>query len=75
MGRVTFESLLADEFGGDMGIDDVIDDAAIDSLEYFAFLKRLEDEFSLTLPSADVAEAKTFRDLGILVGRLALLRQ
>ncbi len=72
---MTFESLLADEFGGDMGIDDVIDDAAIDSLEYFAFLKRLEDEFSLTLPSADVAEAKTFRDLGILVGRLALLRQ
>ncbi len=68
-----FEAVLADEFQGRIRMDDVIDDAAIDSLEYLEFIKRLEDEFKVLLPWAEVGKLKTFRDLSILIGRLAFL--
>jgi acyl carrier protein len=65
-----FAVILADEFGGRVSLDDMIDDAQIDSLEYLEFIKRLEDEFQIRLPDEEVAKAGTFKQLSVIVDRL-----
>lgn len=67
---MTFEAILADEFEGKIRLDDMIDDAAIDSLDYIVFIKRLEDEFHVLLTDAELAKAATFRHLSVIVDRM-----
>lgn len=64
---MTFPEILADEFEGKISLQDVIEDAAMDSLEYLQFTQRLEKEFGVTLKDEDVQKAVTFRDLQALV--------
>ena len=65
-----FAAILADEFDNKVSLEDTIDDAPIDSLEYFQFVKRLEDEFNILLPEAEVSKAATFKQLKVIVDRL-----
>lgn len=67
---MTFPEILADEFEGKISLQDVIEDAAMDSLEYLQFTQRLEKEFGVTLKDEDVQKAVTFRDLQALVEKL-----
>lgn len=67
---MTFSEILADEFEGKISLQDVIEDAAMDSLEYLQFTQRLEKEFGVTLKDEDVQKAVTFRDLQALVEKL-----
>jgi acyl carrier protein len=68
--RVIFAAILADEFGNKVSLNDVIENAEIDSLEYLEFIQRLETEFKITLADEDVTRANTFRDLQALVEKL-----
>jgi acyl carrier protein len=67
---VIFAAILADEFGNKVSLNDVIENAEIDSLEYLEFIQRLETEFKITLADEDVTRANTFRDLQALVEKL-----
>lgn len=67
---MTFSEILADEFEGKISLQDVIEDVAMDSLEYLQFTQRLEKEFGVTLKDEDVQKAVTFRDLQALVEKL-----
>ena len=65
-----FTAILADEFGGKVRLQDVIEDAEIESLDYVAFIQRLENEYKIVLEDKDVAMARTFADLQALVDKL-----
>jgi hypothetical protein len=60
---MTFKELLADEFDGKIALSDVIEDSAIDSLEYLQFIQRCEKEFNVALTDAIISKAITFHDL------------
>jgi acyl carrier protein len=64
---MNFTAVLLDEFDGKVRMDDAIDDAAIDSLEYLGFIKRLEDEFRIVIAEETLGEVETFRDLEHIV--------
>ena len=64
---VRFEEIMHEELGANVKMSHAIDDAPIDSLEYVAFIQRLEKEFSVTLKDEEVTAQKHFYDLCLLV--------
>ena len=68
---MNFEEILKEELGEDIVLDDSIDDAAVDSLEYICFLKRLEDKFNVLIPDEQLGNFDTFRQLEEYVEELA----
>jgi acyl carrier protein len=62
-----FEEILKRELGDGISIESKIDDSAIESLEYLAFIKALEDEYRLTLDEVTIQRCETFRDLYDLI--------
>lgn len=60
---MTFEEILKEEVGEDITLDDVIDDVAIDSLDYLSFIKRLEEEFRTRIPDQELGNFETFRQM------------
>lgn len=66
---MTFEEIMAAELGEEIQLDEVIEDAKIDSLDYLQFIHELERAFHTTIPDEMLMKVKTFRDLGILIGQ------
>jgi len=69
---VTFTEIMACELGSKVQLQDGIDDAAIDSLEYLEFVLHVEKEFGVKLPEDQLSKVQTFRDLELLVTGSAL---
>jgi acyl carrier protein len=68
---MTFAEILHDEFDGKVGLEDEIDDAPIDSLEYLSFIKRLEAELRIEISDEKLSGLETFEDIEALTEVLA----
>jgi len=64
---MTFQEIMAEELGSAIELHELIDDAAIDSLEYLQFILSLEKQFGIKFSEEQLNKAQTFADLQKLV--------
>ena len=62
--------VVADEISAPVNADMVIDELAIDSLEYISMIRRLEQVFSVRIEESQLEEVKSLGDLCRLVDKL-----
>ena len=62
--------VIEDEIAAPVNADMVLEDLAIDSLEYICMLRRLEETFSIRIEEEDLKDVKTIGDLCGLVNRM-----
>jgi acyl carrier protein len=62
--------VVADEISAPVNADMVIDELAIDSLEYISMIRRLEQVFSVTIEESQLEQVKSLGDLCRLVDKL-----
>ena len=66
---MTIIEVISDELNAPIAEHSVIDDLAIDSLEYIELLHRLEQVFSIRIDEPDLKNVVTFKDLCEVVDR------
>lgn len=62
--------MIKEEISAPVNADMVLDDLAIDSLEYICMLRRLEEVFSIRIEEEDLKDVKTMGDLCGVVNRM-----
>lgn len=62
--------MIEEEISAPVNADMVLDDLAIDSLEYICMLRRLEEVFSIRIEEEDLKDVKTMGDLCGVVNRM-----
>ena len=62
--------VIEEEISAPVNADMVLDDLAIDSLEYICMLRRLEEVFSIRIEEEDLKDVKTMGDLCGVVNRM-----
>ena len=72
---MTILEIISDELNATAEPDAVIDDLAIDSLEYIELLHRLEQVFSIQIEEEDLKNVVTFKDLCEVVDKLRAAKQ
>jgi acyl carrier protein len=65
--EMTFQEIMAEELGSAIELHEVIDDSAIDSLEYLQFILSLEKEFGVKFSEEQLSKARTYADLQALL--------
>lgn len=62
--------VIEEEISAPVNADMVLDDLAVDSLEYICMLRRLEEVFSIRIEEEDLKDVKTMGDLCGVVNRM-----
>lgn len=62
--------MIEEEISAPVNADMVLDDLAVDSLEYICMLRRLEEVFSIRIEEEDLKDVKTMGDLCGVVNRM-----
>ena len=62
--------VIEEEISAPVNADMVLDDLAVDSLEYICMLRRLEEVFSTRIEEEDMKDVKTMGDLCGVVNRM-----